>query len=314
MGAQRAAQHPTPASGPQHPRGPALPQPQAQRRRRTHPTLLCSRRTCWTEGWSSTCCLWGAGGQPTAAGPRSRPTRFCAPSTHEQGCPRPCQSRREPWKGAAAGTGVLSGSTASPQVPSGPQHCVPTSEPGGCGAVGPRQRRVPGTPPSVPPRKSALGAFEAGTAHHSDRLPVKAWPQQEEGRGALGKAAGQAGPAGADEAVGGCRGDSGAARDLRDRSWGCAGPACVSGERLGPLCRGRASRRVRLGSVGARGRFCPRPLLRSGAVAQAAAGSCLSGLIRGLLLRAVTLHEAPVGLSLTFLLWLLVHDELVVEI
>ena len=34
----------------------------------------------------------------------------------------------------------------------------------------------------------------------------------------------------ADEAVGGCRGDSGVARGLRDQSWGCAGPARVSGD------------------------------------------------------------------------------------
>ena len=38
----------------------------------------------------------------------------------------------------------------------------------------------------------------------------------------------------ADEAVGGCCGDGGVARGLRDQSWGCAGPAHVSGdERLG---------------------------------------------------------------------------------
>lgn len=119
MGARCAAQHPTPASCPRRLRRPALPRPRAQRRWRTHPTLSCSRRTCWTEGWSSTCCLWGTRGQPTVAGPRSRPAHSYALSTFERCHPRPCQSRREPWKGAAGGSGALSGSTASPQVPSG---------------------------------------------------------------------------------------------------------------------------------------------------------------------------------------------------
>lgn len=307
MGAQRAAQHPTPESGPQHPRGPALPRPQAQRRWLTHPTLLCSRRTWWTEGWSSTCCLWGAGGQPTAAGPRSRPTRSCAPSTLEQGCPRPCQSRREPWKGAAAGTRVLSGSTASPQVPSGPQHCVPTSAPGGRGAPpekGPRHHPpacLPGRAPWGPSRLALLTTQTASQRRPglSRRRGGEPWARLQDRQGQRA----QMRPwAVAVETVG------------RPEASGTGNGAVLGRPVFRPNVWGRTSGRVRLGSVGARGRFCPRPLLRSGAVTQAAAGSRLSGLIRGLLLRAVTLHKAPVGLSLTFLLWLLVHDELVVKI
>ena len=56
----------------------------------------------------------------------------------------------------------------SPGPLGGLQHCMPTSTLGGYGAL---PEKGPCHPTlCVPPRKSTLGAFEAGTAHRSDHL------------------------------------------------------------------------------------------------------------------------------------------------
>lgn len=147
MGARHATQRPTPTSGPGCPRGPAPLRPRAQRCWWAHPALSYLRRTCWTEGWSSTCCLWGAWGQPTVAGPCSHPHWSRYPLTLEQGLPRPCQSQREPWPGGCGWKRGPSGSKASPKVPSGaPSTACPHQR---LAAVGPHQRRVPAIPPSA---------------------------------------------------------------------------------------------------------------------------------------------------------------------
>ena len=251
MGARHATQHPTPTSGPGYPRGPAPPRPRAQRYWWAHPTLSYSRQTCWTEGWSSTCCLWGAWGQPTVAGPRSHPRWSRYPLTLEQGLPRPCQSQREPWPGGCGWKRGPSGSKASPKVPSGaPSTACPHQR---LAAEGPHQRRVPAIPPSaclpggVPWGPSRLAPLTTQTTSQcrpglSNRRGGEPWVRLGDRQGEWA----------ADEAVHGCHGDSGVARSFRDRSWGCAGLAHVSGDDVwGSSASGQASGRVRPGSVGA---------------------------------------------------------------
>lgn len=81
---------------------------------------------------------------------------------------RPPQTLPVPEGAVARGLQVEAGAEweqgLSPGPLGGTQHCVPTSA---------RE----GSPPPHPLHVS-LGAFEAGTAHHSDHLPMWTWPQQ----------------------------------------------------------------------------------------------------------------------------------------
>lgn len=173
------------------------------------------------------------------AGPRSHPRGSRYPLTLGQGRPRPCQSQREPWPGGCRWKRGPSGSKASPQVPSGAPSTACPHQP----EKGPRHPTLCMSPwgPSRLAPLTTQTTSRCGPGL-SNRRGGEPWVRLGDRQGKWA----------ADEAMRGCRGDSGVARSLRDRSWGCAGPAHVSGDDIwDSSASGRASGRVRPGSMGA---------------------------------------------------------------